>query len=120
MDDDAEDIVAEVGHGIIRLERSLPESDAVLWTVVLLASVFDVLTTMTGLARGVAEGNAVAQAFLSAYGTPGIGLLKFSALVVVVVMWATLPDRYGVVVLQAFALVSLLVVALNAVTLAAL
>ena len=45
MDDDAEDIVAEVGHGIIRLERSLPESDAVLWTVVLLASVFDVLTT---------------------------------------------------------------------------
>ena len=72
------------------------------------------------LARGVAEGNAVAQAFLSAYGTPGIGLLKFSALVVVVVMWATLPDRYGVVVLQAFALVSLLVVALNAVTLAAL
>jgi len=104
----------------LRLERSLPESDAVLWTVVVLASVFDVLTTMVGVASGLPEGNAVARAFLSAYGTPGIGLLKFSALVFVVVLWAALPDRYGVAVLQAFSLVSLLVVALNAVTLATL
>lgn len=100
------------------VERSLPESHAVLWAVVIPASVFDVVTTLVGLERGFAEGNAVARAFISTYGTPGIGLLKFSALVVVVVLWAVLPDRYGTTALQAVALVSILVVAANAATLA--
>lgn len=84
------------------------------------ASVFDVVTTIVGVGRGVPEGNAVARAFLETYGTPGIGLLKFSALVLVVVLWAALPDRHATVVLAAFASVSLLVVALNALTLAGL
>lgn len=118
MSDDGADTTTETQHGEGRFERMLPESDAVLWTVVVLASVFDVVTTIVGVGRGFEEGNAVARAFLSAYGSPGIGLLKFSALVLVVVLWAVLPDRYGTVVLQAVALVSLLVVGLNAVTLA--
>jgi len=100
------------------VERSLPESDAVLWAVVLLASGFDVVTTVVGVARGFPEGNAVARAFLETYGTPGIGLLKFVALVVVVVLWAVLPDRYGTTILQAVAVVWVLVVGANAVTLA--
>jgi hypothetical protein len=99
--------------------RDLSESDAVLWGVVIVASVFDVVTTIVGVDRGVAEGNAVARAFIETYGTPGIGLLKFVALVVVVVCWTVLDDRNASVVLLAFALVSLLVVALNALTLAA-
>lgn len=107
-------------RGRLPTERRLSESHAVLWTVVILASLFDIVTTMVGLERGLAEGNAVARAFVETYGTPGVGLLKFSALVVVVVCWAWLDDRRATAVLTAFALVSLLVVASNALTLASL
>lgn len=112
--DDESTVAANLGW----LSRSLPESDAVLWTVIILASILDVITTMVGLERGFAEGNAVARAFIEVYGSPGIGLLKFIALVVVVLAWALLPERYGTTILQAMAIVSLVVVALNVVTLA--
>jgi hypothetical protein len=100
------------------VERSLPESDAVLWTVVILASVLDVVTTIVGIGRGVPEGNVVARVFIETYGTPGIGLLKFSALVVVSFGWFVLPERYATAGLQGMAVVSLVVVALNTATLA--
>jgi len=99
-------------------QRQLSESHTVLWAVIILASLFDVVTTMVGIQRGLGEGNAVARAFIETYGTPGIGLLKFSALVVVVIAWAWFDDRRATAVLVGFALVSLVVVALNAVTLA--
>lgn len=102
------------------IERRLSASHAVLWAVVLVSSVFDIVTTIVGVGRGIPEGNAVARAFIETYGTPGIGLLKFSALVVLVVLWATLPDRKATAVLTVFAVVSLVVVALNALTLASL
>lgn len=70
--------------------------------------------------RGAPGGNPVALALIDTYGTPGVGLVNFSALVVVVLLWATLPDRYATAVLSAFALVSLAVVGVNTVTLAAL
>ena len=101
-------------------ERQLSESHTVLWSVVILSSVFDVVTTIVGMGRGLGEGNAVARAFIETYGTPGIGLLKFSALLVVVVAWTRFDDRRATAVLVGFALVSLGVVALNAVTLASL
>jgi len=75
---------------------------------------------MVGIARGLGEGNAVARAFIETDGTPGIGLLKFSALLVVVVSWAWFDDPRATAVLTGFALVSLVVVALNAMTLAGL
>lgn len=104
-----------------RLYRPLPESHAVLWTVILTATVFDIVTTIVGLANRLEEGNAVARAFIATYGTPGIGLLKFSALVILVVAWATLlDDRHATQILAAFAVLSLLTVALNAMTLASL
>jgi hypothetical protein len=101
-----------------RVERELSEEHAVLWTVVITASIFDVVTTMVGLMRGFDEGNAVAQAFIQTYGTPGIGLLKLSGLILLVVSWAVLPERPAGHVLLAFAFISLLTVALNTVTLA--
>lgn len=101
-----------------RLTRQLSESHAVLWTAVILASVFDVVTTMVGLERGFGEGNAVARAFIETYGASGIGLLKFSALVLVVILWWRLDDERATVVLAVFAVFSLLVVALNVLTLA--
>ncbi|MFC6757099.1 MULTISPECIES: DUF5658 family protein [Haloarcula] len=108
------------GAGWLPGERPLSESHTVLWTVVILSSLFDVVTTMVGMDQGFSEGNAVARAFIETYGTPGIGLLKFSALVVVVVAWARFDEPRDTAVLVGFALVSLAVVALNAVTLASL
>lgn len=108
-------------HGFIwRIYRPLSESDAVLWTVVIIASIFDIVTTIVGLANRLEEGNAVARAFITTYGTPGIGLLKFSALVLLVIAWTILLDRHATKVLAAFALISLLTVANNAVTLSSI
>jgi hypothetical protein len=83
----------------------------------LVASVVDVLTTLQGLALGIEEGNAVARAFLDTYGRPGIGLLKFVALMFLVGSWAVLPDRSATLVLAGFAVISVLVILLNALTL---
>ncbi|WP_336001543.1 DUF5658 family protein [Halorientalis halophila] len=103
-----------------RIERDLPESHTVLWTVIVVAAVFDVVTTMVGLAAGLEEGNRVARAFLTTYGDAGIGLLKFAALVALVIAWYVLPDREAELVLAGFAVISLLTVTLNALTLLSL
>lgn len=107
-------------HLPVRFERRLTESHAVLWSVIIVAAMLDVVTTMTGLSRGLQEGNAVARAFIETYGQVGIGLLKFAALFVLVVSWRSLPDRAATVVLAGFAAVSLVTVALNVLTLLAL
>ncbi len=99
-------------------DQPLPETDVVLWTVVIVASVFDVVTTMVGLNLGLEEGNAVARAFIATYGSIGIGGLKLAGLVVLVFAWAGLEDRSASLILLAFAVISLLVVLLNAITLA--
>jgi len=65
------------------LGRRLSEPHTVRWSGVILASLFDVVTTIVGFGHGLSEGNAVARAFIQTYGTPGIGLLKFSALLFV-------------------------------------
>ncbi len=103
-----------------RFERELPESHAVLWTVIIVAAAFDVVTTLAGLSVGFGEGNRVARAFLATYGEAGIGLLKFAALVVLVVTWHYLPDRPAELILTGFAVISVLTVALNALTLLSL
>jgi len=103
-----------------RFERQLTESHAVLWSVIIVASVFDIVTTITGLEEGFQEGNAVARAFIETYGTPGLGMLKFSALLLLLLAWAALPDREAEIVLAGFAIVSLVTVVLNALTLAPL
>lgn len=98
----------------------LPEADAVLWTVVLVGSALDVVTTIVGVGAGLPEGNAVARAFMATYGTPGIGALKLAALLVLVFTWHYLEGESARLVLLAFALVSLVVSALNTITLAGL
>ena len=105
---------------VIRMERRLTVSHALLWTVIIVASVLDVVTTVVGLAHHLEEGNVVARAFLGTYGMPGIGLLKFCALVLLVVSWAVLVDRDATRVLIAFAVISLVTVAWNVLTLASL
>lgn len=97
--------------------RQLPETDAVLWTVVLLAGMFDIVTTMVGLGIGLQEGNAIARAFIATFGMTGIGYLKFSAYVILAGVWFRLPDWQATITLAVFGVISLLVVALNAITL---
>jgi hypothetical protein len=97
--------------------RALPETDAVLWTVVLLAGMFDIVTTMVGLGIGLQEGNAIARAFIATYGMTGIGYLKFSAYVILAAVWFRLPDWQATITLAVFGVISLLVVALNAISL---
>jgi hypothetical protein len=109
--------------GLVALEsflepRPLPESDAVLWTVVIVGAAVDVVTTMVGVASGIPEGNAVAKAFMNTYGTPGIGALKLAALVVLALTWHYLNGESARLVLFGFALVTLVVIALNTLTLA--
>lgn len=98
-------------------ERPLSETHAVLWTVIVVAAVFDIVTTLVGLGQGLREGNLIARAFIATYGPSGVGWLKFVALVILVIVWGMLPDRSATVVLAGFAVISLLVVALNAFTL---
>ena len=100
--------------------RPLPEADAVLWTVVLVGSALDVVTTMVGVSSGLPEGNAVARAFMATYGTPGIGALKLAALLVLVLAWHYLEGESARLVLMGFAVVTLLVTGLNTITLAGL
>ncbi|MFB6094880.1 MAG: DUF5658 family protein [Halodesulfurarchaeum sp.] len=98
-------------------ERPIPPTDMVLWSVVVVGSVFDILTTMVGLGVGLREGNLVARAFVETYGVTGIGWLKLGALVGLVVSWFVLPKRPARILLFWFAIVSLVAVAFNVLTL---
>lgn len=100
--------------------RPLPEVDAVLWTVVLVGAALDVVTTIVGVGAGIPEGNVVAKAFLETYGSPGIGALKLTALLVLLLTWHYLEETSGRIVLMGFAVVSIVVIGLNTLTLAGL
>ncbi|MFC6974021.1 DUF5658 family protein [Halomicroarcula sp. GCM10025709] len=96
-----------------RRERRLTRSHAVLWAVILAATVADVLLTMTGLARGFEEGNVVVATLLAEFGLAGLWLVKFGAMVWLVGGWALLSDRNATVFLALFATVTLAVVVYN-------
>ncbi len=101
----------------IPIGGELSVSHAVLWTVILLTSLFDIVTTTVGLELGLREGNAVARALIESYGVVGLAILKIGALVVVALVWAALDERRSTAALVGFALVSSFVVALNTVAL---
>lgn len=69
--------------------------DNVLWVVTMLALVLDVLTTLYGLGRGLAELNPVVLALIPSFGPVGALLfLKTVVLAVAVVAWVVLPNKY--------------------------
>ncbi|KAB1188505.1 MULTISPECIES: DUF5658 family protein [Haloferax] len=69
--------------------------DHILWVVTMLALVLDVLTTLYGLGRGLAELNPVVLAFIPTLGVVGSLLfLKVVVLTVALVAWVSLPKRY--------------------------
>ncbi|MEF8827925.1 MAG: DUF5658 family protein [Haloarcula sp.] len=94
----------------------LSATHAVLWTVILVATVGDILLTMTGLTVGLQEGNVVVSTMLAEFGLAGLWLVKFGAMLWLVAGWRLLSERNATVFLALFAVVTLGVVAYNSVT----
>ncbi|MDS0222665.1 DUF5658 family protein [Haloarcula sp. S1AR25-5A] len=97
-------------------EHNLSPTHAVLWTVILVATIGDILLTMTGLTVGLQEGNVVVSAMLAEYGLAGFWLVKFGAMLWLVLGWRLLSERNATVFLTLFAVVTLAVVVYNSVT----
>ncbi|WP_416839644.1 DUF5658 family protein [Haloferax sp. DFSO52] len=69
--------------------------DHVLWGVTMLALVLDVMTTLYGLGRGLAELNPVVLALIPSFGPVGALLfLKVLVLCIALVAWTVLPNKY--------------------------
>ena len=100
-----------------RRERRMTSRHAVLWVLILAATVADILLTMAGLASGLQEGNAVVRAMMGAFGPAGLWLVKFGAMVWLVGGWAFLSDRNAAIFLALFATVTVVVTIYNAVLL---
>jgi len=98
-----------------RTQQRMSETHAVLWTVVIVATVADVVLTLTGLSIGLGEGNPVVRLLLSGFGPAGLWLVKFLAMLWLVAGWVLLPERVGTAFLAVFALVTVAVTAHNAV-----
>jgi uncharacterized membrane protein len=98
-------------------ERRLTRAHAVLWAVIVAATAADILLTMTGLALGYREGNAVVRHMIGAFGPAGLFAVKFAAMCWLVAGWALLSDRDAAVFLGLFAVVTVGVTVHNAVLL---
>jgi hypothetical protein len=97
--------------------REMNETHAVLWTVVVVATVADVVMTLTGLSSGFQEGNPVVRTMVGAFGVAGLWVVKFLAMCWLVAGWTLLSDWKATVFLGIFAVVTLAVVLNNAVVL---
>ncbi|MFB6297171.1 MAG: DUF5658 family protein [Salinirussus sp.] len=91
----------------------MTRAHAVLWAVILVATVADVVLTMVGTAGGLAEGNALVRTMMAAMGPAGLWLVKFAAMVWLVGGWSLLSDRNATVFLGLFAAVTVAVTAHN-------
>ena len=100
-----------------RRERRMTRIHAALWTLILAATVGDILLTLVGTAGGLQEGNAVVATLMGAFGPAGLWLVKFLAMVWLVGGWAFLSDRNAAIFLALFATVTVLATAYNAVLL---
>lgn len=93
--------------------HDLSETDFVLWTAVLVATVGDILLTLTGLTAGLQEGNVVVRTMLAEFGVAGLWLVKFGAMLWLVAGWRALDEWKATLFLALFAVVTLAVVAHN-------
>jgi hypothetical protein len=97
----------------VRREREMTRTHAILWGVVLVATVLDVVTTILGLERGLTEGNVVVGWLVETLGLPGLWLVKFGAMVWLVGGWVLLSDRNASIFLGLFATVTVATVVSN-------
>jgi hypothetical protein len=99
----------------LRRERRMTRTHAVLWALIIAATVGDILLTLVGTAGGLQEGNAVVSVMMGAFGPAGLWLVKFLAMVWLVGGWAFLSDRNAAIFLALFATVTVVVTVYNAV-----
>jgi hypothetical protein len=99
----------------LRRERRMTRTHAVLWALIIAATVGDILLTLVGTAGGLQEGNAVVSVMMGAFGPAGLWLVKFLAMVWLVGGWAFLSDRNSAIFLALFATVTVVVTVYNAV-----
>lgn len=109
------DIDDAVDDGETLFRRHMTETHAVLWTVIIVATVADVVTTLTGLSNGVEEANPVIRSMVGSFGVAGLWVVKFLAMCWLVAGWAYLSEWKATVFLTIFGVVTLAVVLNNAV-----
>jgi len=96
-------------------KRRMTRTHAILWAVILTATVADILLTMAGTAAGFREGNVLVRTMLATFGPAGLWLVKFGAMCWLVGGWALLSDRNASIFLGLFAAVTVAVSLYNAV-----
>lgn len=99
----------------VPMERDMTETHAVLWTVIVVATVGDVLLTLAGTGLGLQEGNVVVRTMMGAFGPAGLWVVKFLAMCWLVAGWSLLSDRDASIFLALFAIVTVSVTGYNAV-----
>jgi hypothetical protein len=88
-------------------EQRLTNTHAGLWAVILVSTVADIILTLAGLGVGLEEGNPVMSAAVATFGAAaGLYLVKFLAMLWLVVGWATLSERNASIFLALFATVT--------------
>jgi hypothetical protein len=100
-----------------RRERRMTRTHAVMWTVILTATVLDIILTIAGLQLGLREGNVVVRTMIDSFGLSGLFGVKLAAMAWLVAGWSLLSDRNAAVFLGLFAAVTVTVVVHNAITL---
>lgn len=95
----------------------MTEEHVVLWTVIVVATVADIVLTLTGLAAGAREGNVVVRVLMAELGLAGLWLVKFLAMLWLVAGWWLLSEWKATIFLALFGIVTLLVVANNVIVL---
>ena len=109
------DIDGLIDEGETLFSRHMTETHAVLWTVIIVATVADVVMTLTGLSTGLQEGNPVVRSMIATFGVAGLWVVKFLAMCWLVAGWAYLSEWKATVFLTLFGVVTLAVVLNNAV-----
>jgi hypothetical protein len=99
----------------VPVEREMTDTHAVLWTAIIITTVADIILTLVGVGTGLGEGNPVVRALMSAFGIPGLYIVKFLAMVWLVAGWTLLSDRNASIFLALFAIVTILVTAHNSI-----
>lgn len=86
------------------------DTETTLWALAVVATIADSLLTLAGLQLSLSEGNPAMVAALSAFGVPGLVLVKGLALAWAAFVWWSLSDRNANIALGLFVGVTLAVV----------
>jgi hypothetical protein len=88
-------------------EQQLTNTHVGLWAVILVSTVADIILTLAGLGVGLEEGNPVVSAAVATFGAAaGLYLVKFLAMLWLVVGWVTLSERNASIFLALFGTVT--------------